>query len=107
MLREYLTADNIAFDLGGSAAEAIHTLITLKAVGPEQELLRNVFHPEKTAQYTYQGEDVLIPHARVSGLKRVVAALGISPQGILYGDQLIHVVLLLAVPAEMTALHLQ
>ena len=51
---------------------------------------------------------VALPHARVPGLSRIVAALGVNPEGVYAsGPSGIRVVLAFASPASATVEHLQ
>lgn len=107
MLREYLRPENIVTDLAGSADEIFNKLISLNTTADEQLKLRAAFDGDALARFSYAGDGVLIPHARVTGLTRVITVLAISKAGISHSTGQIHLILLLAVPEERTALHLQ
>ena len=106
MLREHLKAENIIFDLTGSADAAIETLIAANA-GADLGLVRTAFAEVGHSPYASVEHGVLIPHARVHGLKRTIAALGLSREGLNHGSGTVYVVLFIALPAGETAHELQ
>jgi hypothetical protein len=63
MLREHLKAENIIFDLTGSADAAIETLIAANA-GADLGLVRTAFAEVGRSPYASVEHGVLIPHAR-------------------------------------------
>lgn len=107
MLREYLHHGNVIPGVGGNISELMEQLILVGTSGDEREKLKLAFANRDIDEFSYAGDGVLIPHARVAGLNRVITVLGLSRDGVSHGKGLIHLVLLLAVPAEKTALHLQ
>ncbi|HNA79548.1 MAG TPA: HAD-IC family P-type ATPase, partial [Turneriella sp.] len=107
MLREHLQAKDIAFSLSGGVADALQALIALSESAQERELLTRGFSGQEVLQHARVAPGVMVPHVRLHGLRRVVARLGIAPAGLTYDGEQIRIVLLLAVPAEATAMHLQ
>lgn len=107
MLLDYLAAGNILTRASGTSAEMLSKLIESGTTSTEQAQLRAAFGGDALESFTVAGEGVLIPHARVPGLTRVILALAISEQGIAHSTGKIHLMLLAAVPAEKTALHLR
>ncbi|MFZ5630551.1 MAG: HAD-IC family P-type ATPase [Spirochaetota bacterium] len=107
MLREHLQAKDVALSLSGSITEALQSLIELSDSQPERELLTRGLAGQEILQHAKVAQGVMVPHVRLHGLGRVVARLGIAPGGLQYDGEKIHVVLLLALPAEATAMHLQ
>ncbi|AFM13134.1 HAD-IC family P-type ATPase [Turneriella parva] len=106
MLREHLNAENIRFALKGSVENAISTLIEANA-GADLGLVRDAFANARRAPYMSAEHGVLIPHVRVHGLRRTIAALGLSREGLEHAGGKVHVVLVLALPAGETAHELQ
>lgn len=107
MLREYLQAKDVALSLSGSFTGALESLIALSESPSECELLTRGFSGQDILQHAKVAPGVLVPHVRLHGLRRVVARLGIAPDGLQLEGEKIRVVLLLALPAEATAMHLQ
>jgi len=107
MLREHLKPENIVFGLTGSADNAIADLIARTTDDAEFTRVRDAFAAIGKSPYANVEQGVLIPHARVHGLKRTIAALGISREGLEFDGGRVYVILLLAVPAGETAHHLQ
>lgn len=107
MLREYLREENILLRAEGNSSEVISRLIATGTTADEQQLLRAAFDGAARESFAYTGDGILVPHARVKGLRRVVTALAVSPHAITHSTGKIHLVLLLAIPDEKPALHLQ
>ncbi len=106
MLREHLKPENIAFDLTGDAESAIRKLIADNS-GADLTLVRDAFANVGRSPYASVEHGVLIPHVRVHGLSRTIAALGISREGLSHSSGKVYVVLLMALPAGETAHELQ
>ncbi|GAB4424728.1 MAG: hypothetical protein OHK0011_05580 [Turneriella sp.] len=107
MLREYLQPRDVALSLAGTLSEALQSLIALSESPSERELLTRGFSGQEVLQHAQVSPGVLVPHVRLHGLRRVIARLGIAPTGLSFDGEKIRIVLLLALPAEATALHLQ
>jgi magnesium-transporting ATPase (P-type)/mannitol/fructose-specific phosphotransferase system IIA component (Ntr-type) len=107
MIREYLQAKDVVLSLSGSITEALQRLIQLSDSQSERDLLTRGFSGQDMLQHAKVAPGVLVPHVRLYGLRRVVARLGIAPDGLQLDGEKIRVILLLALPAEATAMHLQ
>ena len=106
MLREHLKPENVAFGLTGDAESAIRKLIADNS-GADLTLVRDAFANAGRSPYASVEHGVLIPHVRVHGLSRTIAALGISREGLSHSSGKVYVVLLMALPAGETAHELQ
>ncbi|MEO6164025.1 MAG: HAD-IC family P-type ATPase, partial [Candidatus Binatia bacterium] len=66
-------------------------------------------HPpdQQNQRYSYIGAGIAVPHLRVDNLAEPELILGLAPDGLAFNSHKIHIVLLLATPAERPAEHLQ
>ncbi|MDD5529821.1 MAG: PTS sugar transporter subunit IIA [bacterium] len=56
------------------------------------------------------GDGIAIPHARITGVKVLKVAIGISPEGIDYGsldDKPVHIIFMIAAPEDVGKTYLQ
>ncbi len=106
MLSEHLRPENICFGLTGSSESAIEQLIAL-ASGADLARVQAAFTDATRSPYVSVEQGVLVPHARVHGLTRTLAAIGISREGLQHSSGKVYIVLMLAIPAGETAHELQ
>lgn len=99
--------ENVVFDLAGTAESALADLISRSTSADEVALVRDSLTKVGNSPYFSVEHGILIPHARVHGLKRTIAALGLSREGLTHPSGKVYVILLLALPAGETANHLQ
>ncbi len=113
-LAAYLSADCIVAPLEATSREdAIRILVDrLDAAGrleDRDQVLADVLDREATVS-TGMEKGIAIPHAKTDGVKEIVLALGVSPEGIDFQsvDRLpAHLVFLIASPRESRVPHLQ
>jgi mannitol/fructose-specific phosphotransferase system IIA component (Ntr-type) len=113
-ISDVLTSDLVIPALeAGDAGQAIHVLAARLAEAhadvEEPRLLETLLAREQQVT-TALGDGVAIPHARIPGLERTVAALGRSPRGIAWGSldgRPTHLVLVLAGPASAPGTYLR
>ena len=60
-----------------------------------------------TTRYSYIGGEIAIPHVRLEGLSAPEMILGLSPQGVKLGADVVKILLFFATPADQTEQHLQ
>lgn len=107
MIAERLEPKKIILGLKGDFTEAVDRL----CVCSDLEGLATKLHAAKPQQqaerYSYIGQGVAVPHVRIDNLPTPELILGLSVQGLKLNDERVHVVLILATPAEQPAQHLQ
>jgi mannitol/fructose-specific phosphotransferase system IIA component (Ntr-type) len=95
VIRELVQALEVAGQIDDDAADGI---------------VKSIIARERTRGTTGFGKGVAVPHAKVEGLKRVIAAVGRSPRGIdfasLDGEPVFGIFLILS-PAEQAEAHLR
>lgn len=93
----------------GVIEELIDTLVKAGEIENKEEMLNALLDREKLGS-TGIGEGVAIPHAKSDVVKEVVAAFGLSPQGVEF-DSLdgkpAYLFFLLVAPADSTGPHLK
>lgn len=104
MIAERLEPGKIVFGLKGKFADTIDELCRRSSIADLAAQFRSQKGHER---YSYVGEGVAVPHLRIDNLAAPELILGISPQGLSFNGHKIHIVLLLATPAEQPAQHLQ
>ena len=107
MIAERLDSENIVFGLEGNFLEVIDRLCAHSS-RPD---LAERFHAQKPNRdldrYSYLGNGIAVPHLRIDQLAEPELILGLSPGGLSFNQHKVHIVLLLATPAEQPAQHLQ
>jgi nitrogen PTS system EIIA component len=105
-----LDAEHVVIVKGRKSKEQVLAeLIGSMGLPDEEKLLEQVLEREKGGS-TIVGPGLAIPHARVAGLDRVHAALGIAPDGIRAWSsdrKAVRLVLLFVGPAEKLGEHLE
>ncbi|HEY6998467.1 MAG TPA: HAD-IC family P-type ATPase [Candidatus Binatia bacterium] len=107
MIAERLEAKKIIFGLKGDFTEAVDRLCVysdLEGLAPKLHAAKPQHQAER---YSYIGQGVAVPHVRIDNLPTPELILGLSVQGLKLNDERVHVVVLLATPAEQPAQHLQ
>jgi potassium/sodium efflux P-type ATPase len=107
MIAERLDSAKIVFDLKGELSAAIDLLCArsrLPNLGAQFAAHKPDKHHER---YSYIGNAIAVPHLRIDNLAEPELILGLSTAGLRFNDHKIHIVLLLATPAERPAEHLQ
>jgi len=106
---DYLSEKNIAFfSAGPSKHQALGNLIGALDLPDPGAAMKAILAREEAGS-TVIAPRLALPHARLMGLKKIVAALGICPSGVLYpapeGGP-IYVIMLFLGPAENMREHL-
>ena len=113
-LKKIITPDTVTLALRGATKEAVlgelvDLLVTAKALPAREPALRAVFERERKMSTGMQG-GVAIPHAKVTGLESLVAAVGIKREGLDFGsldNQPSRIFILTLSPDSKTAIHIQ
>jgi mannitol/fructose-specific phosphotransferase system IIA component (Ntr-type) len=105
----YLSEKNIAFfSAGPSKQQALGTLIGKLDLPDPSVAMKSILAREEAGS-TVIAPGLALPHARITGINKIQAALGISPSGIHYskhaGDP-VKLVMLFLGPAENMREHL-
>ncbi|HEX9788740.1 MAG TPA: HAD-IC family P-type ATPase, partial [Candidatus Binatia bacterium] len=107
MIAECLDSGKIVFRLKGNFPEVIDRLCAHSSL-PD---LAERFHAQKpnhdVDRYSYLGDGIAVPHLRIDQLAAAELILGLCPDGLFFNQHKIHIVLLLATPADQPAQHLQ
>ena len=107
MIAERLTNAKIVFALKGELAGAIDELSAHSHI-PKLGAQFHDLPPDKlNERYSYIGAGIAVPHLRIDNLADPELILGLAPEGLVFNDHKIKIVLLLATPAERPAEHLQ
>jgi PTS system nitrogen regulatory IIA component len=113
-ISDYLTAELVLPALAAAARDEVMEALAarLAACHPEIDAGRLVaaLHERERQVSTALVDGVAIPHARVEGLTRMIAALGRSAAGVDCGShdgKPTHLFLLLVVPADRPGAHLK
>jgi mannitol/fructose-specific phosphotransferase system IIA component (Ntr-type) len=99
-------------DRYGVIRELVEMLATAKLIEPAatEGIVRSIITRERTRGTTGFGKGVAVPHVKVEGLTRIVAAIGRSSRGIDFGSldgQPVYSVFLIVSPAEQPEEHLR
>ena len=107
MIAELIGPAKIVFGLKGNFSQAIDSLCCRSAI-PD---LASRFHARQADQqnerYSLIGSGIAVPHLRIEDLPAPELILGLAPEGIQSNHEKIHIVLLIATPAEQPEQHLQ
>lgn len=91
-------------------AELVELLEGAHGVESNGEILKRVMHRER-GQTTGLGNGIAIPHGKALALSRMVAACGVSPQGVAYdsmdGSDVVTLFVLLAAPESVGPLQVK
>lgn len=113
-INEILTLETILAEVKAdnkedSIKELAEFLCQNHAIADKSELVRVLLEREKLGS-TGIGENVAIPHAKMKGLKKIIAAFGISKNGVEF-DSLDHepvnFIFVLIAPENATGTHLK
>ncbi len=104
-----ITANMTATTKEGALRELVDVLSKAEGIKNKDELVK-VLMGRETLGSTGIGQGVGIPHAKTNSVKKLVAALGISPPGVnfdaLDGDP-VHIFFLLIAPEDSAGPHLK
>ena len=114
ILTQILAPECIKVPLAGNdkqsaITELVNTLDSSKQLIDKNEVLQAVMSRESTRS-TGIGSGIAIPHGKCKGVKDLVMAIGISPQGIDFQSidgKPVHIIVLLASPIDKTGPHIQ
>jgi PTS system nitrogen regulatory IIA component len=116
-LLDIVQQDSIVPDLAstersGVIRELVQKLGDAKLIAAEQveSIIRSILTRERTRGTTGFGKGVAVPHAKVEGLPRIVAAVGRSTQGIDFASldgAPVHIVFLIVSPTDQPDEHLR
>lgn len=85
-LSDLLTEDRVDTSLKvahkDAALDAVSTMLASGAVGQTAASIVRVLRAREAQQSTGVGDEVAIPHGRIPGLTRLVAALVVAPDGV-------------------------
>ena len=107
MIAERLDHQKIVFGLKGDFSQAVDRLCSYSQLPDLAAKLHGLKSQQKPERYSYIGHGVAVPHVRIDNLPGPELILGLSPEGLKLNDEHVHVILLLATPAEQPAQHLQ
>jgi nitrogen PTS system EIIA component len=110
--RKSIVADLEATDRNGVVRELVEVLARAKLIDESstEGIVRSIVTRERTRGTTGFGKGVAVPHVKVEGLPRIVAAVGRSSAGIDFGSldgQPVYSVFLIVSPAEQPEEHLR
>lgn len=106
---EKILAEVKANNKENAIMELAEFLCQNQAVPDKTELVRLLLEREKLGS-TGIGENVAIPHAKMKGLKKVIAAFGISKEGIEFDsldNKPVNFIFVLIAPENATGIHLK
>jgi len=107
MIAERLDQRKIVFGLTGDFAQALDRLCSYSPVQDFAAKLHAAKPQHKAERYSYIGNGIAVPHLRIDNLPTPELILGLSSEGLKLNHERVHVVLLLATPAEQPEQHLQ
>lgn len=101
-----------ANDRNGAIRELVEVLAQAKLIDSNQveSIVRSIVTRERTRGTTGFGKGVAVPHVKVEGVARVVAAVGRSSRGIDFGSldgQPVYTIFLIVSPADEPEEHLR
>jgi PTS system nitrogen regulatory IIA component len=109
-LNEKAVSGNIeATDKEGSIRELVDLLAKAEGIRNKEELVKSLINRE-TLGSTGIGQGVGIPHAKTNAVKRLVAAFGISHQGVSFDaldGEPVYIFFLLVAPEDSAGPHLK
>ncbi len=107
MIAELLDSAKIVFGIKGELSSAIETLCGYSKLPDLAAQFRAHKPDQQNERYSYLGDGIAVPHLRIDNLTAAEMILGLAPAGLAFNDHKIHIVLLLATPADRPAEHLQ
>jgi nitrogen PTS system EIIA component len=110
--RKSIVADLTAADRNGVIRELVEVLAQAKMLEEDavDGIVRSIVTRERTRGTTGFGKGVAVPHVKVEGLARIVAAVGRSSRGVDFGSldgQPVYSVFLIVSPADQPEEHLR
>jgi mannitol/fructose-specific phosphotransferase system IIA component (Ntr-type) len=110
--RNSIVAEVESTDRNGVIRELVEVLVTAKSIEPGtvDGIVRSIITLERTRGTTGFGKGVAVPHVKVDGLSRIVAAVGRSSRGVDFGSldgQPVYSVFLIVSPTEQPEEHLR
>ncbi len=107
-----VVAELQAVDRNGAIRELVQRLADSALLDPEavDSIVKSIITRERTRGTTGFGKGVAVPHAKIDGLERVVAAVGRSSRGIDFSSldgEPVYAIFLIASPAEQPEEHLR
>ncbi len=82
LLSDERVSTSLAATNKGAALDALATLLTQGPEAPERLAVVRVLREREALASTGVGDEVAIPHGRLPGLTRVIAAVALSPEGV-------------------------
>jgi sodium/potassium-transporting ATPase subunit alpha len=107
MIVERLDAGKIVFGLRGEFSDAVDSLCQHANVADLAKRFRADNPKQQLEHYSLLGGGLAVPHLRIEQLAAPELVLGLAPDGISVNGHRIHIILLLATPAEQPTQHLQ
>ena len=104
-----ITANMSATNKEAALHELVDVLAKAEGIKNKEELVK-VLMGRETLGSTGIGQGVGIPHAKTNSVKKLVAALGICPQGVNFDaldGELVHIFFLLIAPEDSAGPHLK
>jgi mannitol/fructose-specific phosphotransferase system IIA component (Ntr-type) len=110
--RNSIIAELKASDRNGTIRELVEVLADAKLIEESavEGIVRSIVARERTRGTTGFGKGVAVPHVKVEGLPRVVAAVGRSTRGVDFGSldgQPVYSLFLIVSPADQPEEHLR
>ena len=110
--RNSIIAELESTDRNGVIRELVEVLARAKLLNDDsvEGIVRSIITRERTRGTTGFGKGVAVPHVKVEGLSRIVAAVGRTSQGVDFGSldgQPVYSVFLIVSPAEQPEEHLR
>lgn len=107
-----IVADLESTDRNGVIRELVQSLADTEQLAPDQveKVVKSIITRERTRGTTGFGKGVAVPHAKIEGLEKVMAAVGRSSRGIDFSSldgEPVYGVFLIASPAEQPEEHLR
>ncbi len=107
-----IIAELASTERNGTIRELVQVLGDAKLIDPGSVdgIVRSIVTRERTRGTTGFGKGVAVPHAKMDGLSRIVAAIGRSSAGIDFASldgQPVHIVFLIVSPADQPENHLR
>lgn len=110
--REAIIAELEAVDRNGAIRELVQRLANVSLLDQRSvdSVVKSIITRERTRGTTGFGKGVAVPHAKIEGLQRVVAAVGRSTRGIDFSSldgEPVYAIFLIASPADQPDEHLR
>lgn len=82
LLSDERVSTSLAASNKGAALDALAALLSLGPDGPDRLAVVRVLREREALASTGVGDEVAIPHGRLPGLTKVIAAVALSPDGV-------------------------